>query len=336
MEANLLAKKLPNAPVTLNLEAYINILKGNFKVAEKKLKKSLKIDSKNYKTLYAMARLFIVKKEWNNALEMLHKISKPNGALNFNVLRTIVQVYSKIGNLGKALEVVSDFSGKNPKNYDVKVFLAEVLYKNKNEKQAIKVLREAKTLEPERIKASVMLSSIFALKKDYEKSEREFLDILEKRPNYVPALLQLGRIGEMRKDTEKAIKFYKKTLAVEPDNTVALNNYAWILAEKGTDLDKALNYAQTAKSKEPKSLPITDTLGWIYLKKNMYALAITNFEQCVRKLPSHPIYNFHLGLAYYKQGKVFKAKAHLKKAIKLKKDFNGVEEAVKIINSIKG
>jgi len=115
---------------------------------------------------------------------------------------------------------------------------------------------------------------------------------------------------------------------------MALNNYAWILAEKGDELGKAMEYAQTAKSKMPKSLPVTDTLGWVYLKKNIYTLAISNFSMCVKKEPGNPIYNFHLGLAYYKSGDKANAKRYLGASLKLKKDYDGSKKAREVLSKL--
>ena len=55
---------------------------------------------------------------------------------------------------------------------------------------------------------------------------------------------------------------------------MAANNLAWRYAEDGGNLDVALSLAQTAKRKLPDSPEVSDTLGWIYLKKDLDTQAV--------------------------------------------------------------
>ncbi len=75
-----------------------------------------------------------------------------------------------------------------------------------------------------------------------------------------------------------------------PDNPVALNNMAYALAETGGDLDAALNMAQRAKQRLPHRLDVLDTLGWIYMKKNLSDSAIQLFREIVRQDPNRSTY----------------------------------------------
>ena len=52
------------------------------------------------------------------------------------------------------------------------------------------------------------------------------------------------------------------------------------VADQGNDLDLALSYAQKAKSKAPADPMIADTLGFVYLKKN---LPLCTHQQIARK-----------------------------------------------------
>ncbi len=64
---------------------------------------------------------------------------------------------------------------------------------------------------------------------------------------------------------------------------MALNNLAFLMAETGGDLDDALTKAQRAKQLLPSLYEISDTLGWIYLKKNLADKAIDIFKDLVAK-----------------------------------------------------
>jgi tetratricopeptide (TPR) repeat protein len=64
--------------------------------------------------------------------------------------------------------------------------------------------------------------------------------------------------------------------------------------------------ARTATRGLPGSAPIQDTLGWIYYKKGLAALAIQPFQKSVELDPNNSEYSFHLGLAQAKAGASFK------------------------------
>src|SRR5437879_13688046 len=82
-------------------------------------------------------------------------------------------------------------------------------------------------------------------------------------------MMQLGLLMDGTGRREQAKPIYEQILKIEPDHPVALNNLAFIKAEEGQDLDEALTMAQRARQGMPSSPDIMDTLGWIYLTKNL-------------------------------------------------------------------
>src|ERR1035441_10543541 len=123
------------------------------------------------------------------------------------------------------------------------------------------------------------------------------------------ALQFAGRKQEARDAYEQAIK-------LDPQNGVALNNLAFLMAEAGFgDLDTALTYAQRAKQVMPNLSEVQDTLGWIYLKKNMSDNAMDVFQTLVNQKPDNATYRFHLGMAYAQKGDKPKALQELQRAL---------------------
>jgi Flp pilus assembly protein TadD len=91
-------------------------------------------------------------------------------------------------------------------------------------------------------------------------------------------------------------------LKIQPDNPVALNNLAYLKAEKGIDLDQAQTMAQRARQRAPNSAEIADTLGWIYIKRNLSEEAVRVFQDLVAKDPKNPKFHYHYGMALYEKG----------------------------------
>jgi tetratricopeptide (TPR) repeat protein len=119
-------------------------------------------------------------------------------------------------------------------------------------------------------------------------------------------------------DAAKSRPLYELVIKVEPDNVLALNNLAFALAEEGGDLNLALTYAQRARQKSPESPEIADTLGWVYVRKNLSDNAIRIFQELVRKDPNHSTWRFHLAAALYQKGDKPSARRELEAALRSK------------------
>jgi Flp pilus assembly protein TadD len=121
-------------------------------------------------------------------------------------------------------------------------------------------------------------------------------------------LLHLGRTAEAK-------LLYESTFTLQSDNPIALNNLAYLIAEKNGDLDTALTFAQRARQKWPHVSAVSDTLAWIYLKKNLQDNAIEILENVVSQSPNQPTFHYHLGAAWLQKGNKAKARTELEKAL---------------------
>ena len=98
-----------------------------------------------------------------------------------------------------------------------------------------------------------------------------------------------------------------------------------MLAESNGNLDVALQLAQTSRGL-PDDPFVSDTLGWVYYKKNLANLAIPPLRRSIEKAPGNAVVHFHLGLAYAKTGDTASARSSLERALKLQPDFPSAEE----------
>jgi Flp pilus assembly protein TadD len=78
---------------------------------------------------------------------------------------------------------------------------------------------------------------------------------------------------------------------------------------------------------------VSDTLGFIYYKKNLMSLAVSTLKTSTEKAPNNPVYQYHLGLAYASAGDAVRARASLQKALTLKPDFDGAVQAKDLLAS---
>jgi Flp pilus assembly protein TadD len=154
-------------------------------------------------------------------------------------------------------------------------------------------------------------------------------------PENLKLSMSLAGLYERNKRFDDAINQYKTILTKKPDNLLANNNLAALLADYKTDeesLSMAKNIAD--KLKNIKQPIIQDTVGWVYYKTGNYSEAVSVLEQVVTAAPEVNVFNYHLGMAYHKLGDNEKARNHLKISLAGEKDFTGKDEAQKTLDKL--
>ncbi|MFL6414397.1 MAG: tetratricopeptide repeat protein, partial [Bryobacteraceae bacterium] len=76
-----------------------------------------------------------------------------------------------------------------------------------------------------------------------------------------------------------------------------------------------MTWAERAKKKQPNSPEISDTLGYVYLKKNRNAEALQIFKQVVQESPKNSTFRLHLAMALLKEGDKQAARTEAQRAL---------------------
>jgi len=131
---------------------------------------------------------------------------------------------------------------------------------------------------------------------------RTYERALEANPTSGPLNLVVGSLYEMQQRPDDAIERYEEAIRLAPELAVAKNNLAYLLAEKGANLDRALDLAQEAKAQLPDNPNAADTLGWVLLKKDVPSAAIDYLKEAVGGMQpdnaQRSLVRHHLALAY--------------------------------------
>jgi tetratricopeptide (TPR) repeat protein len=226
------------------------------------------------------------------------------------------------------------FVEKYPKNVNGLMALAQVYAAQRDAAKSEETLKRVIQLSPTELTAYAMLGRVYIAQNRLEDARKQFEDIFAKEPKALGAATMIGMIYEMQGRKSEAKRQYEKVVQLDANAGVASNNLAWMYAEDGGNLDLALQLAQTAKSKMPDRPEVSDTLGWVYYKKDLATLAVPALREAVEKDPQNPQYQYHLGLAYAKTGDRRKAKEALQRALTIKNDFSGAEEAKKVLDTL--
>lgn len=291
----------PNSAVVHTAAGMLAQAKNDHASARQAFNRALVADPTSYQALAGLLTAEMQGKQFGNAKALIEKqlADRPDDP---NVLMMAAQTYNAIGD---AFEME-------------------------------KALKRTVEVDPQSLQAYAMLGKMYYQQGRLDLARRELETYANRAPNSVAANTMLGTILQLQGRNTDARTRYNKALQIDPRAAVAANNLAWIDATSNGNLDLALQLAQTAKARLPNRHEVDDTLGWIYYKKGLSSLAIESLSQSVQKQPDNPSYNYHLALAHHQNGNKAEAKKLLEKAINSKANFEGVDEARKLLEQMAG
>jgi len=187
---------------------------------------------------------------------------------------------------------------------------------------------------PDFLRPYYALARMYLQQNRQDEAVAQYRAALAKNPDQSGPHMLLGTIYEMQQQTDLAVEHYRKALSVNPDFAPAANNLAYILATRPENVDEALAFARTAKEQLPDDPRVMDTLGWVYYQKGLYDSAAAEFADSIEKLPENAVVRYHLGLALFKSGKTDEAREQLEKALSLDADFDGADEARRVLEEL--
>lgn len=274
----------PGSPDVLFQLGVVSLAQSKFKDAEDGFRRSYQLNPADTRGLMGVVESYMVQNRSEDALKLLQTESdkSPNRS---DLLMAIGNTAVRSGRFDLALQTYNRMlglmdKGQNPG--DIYLRIGEVYKRKGDSASAIQALEKARQNQPENVAVLTTLAMV--------------LD------------------AALRRDEAK--KIYEKTLQLDPNNPIVLNNLAFLTADSGGDLNTALTQAQRAKQLMPSLFEISDTLGWVYLKKNLAEEAIDIFKDLVIKAPNQPTFHFHLGMAYQQKGDKAKALDQYKEALK--------------------
>jgi len=193
------------------------------------------------------------------------------------------------------------------------------------------LLKSAIEKAPDNFTSYILLGSVYARRKQVPETIRVYESALRIRKNDVGLMNMLGMLYQEQGEVKKAQEIYNRVLDVDPNSGVAANNLAWIYADSVGDMDKALELARRARLALPRVANVTDTLGWIYSRRQHNSLAIPLLREAVKADPKSGEYRFHLAVALQRSGQKDEARQEITSALKLNAALRSRDEAQEIL-----
>lgn len=221
------------------------------------------------------------------------------------------------GRQPEALQFIAAQINRRPSDAGLYLIQGSALLRAKQLDEAEKALSRARDLDPQNLPALVLLGQVQSALGRPRDAISSFEQAVRIAPNTAGLYTALGAALESQGSWHEAQTAYQKGLAAHPDDAVAANNLAYLLLERGGDVNVALTLAQTARRGMPNLANSADTLGWAYFQNGAYALAASLLDQAVKQAPKNATYHYHLGMAYQKLNNQKKAREELQKSIEL-------------------
>jgi len=255
-----------------------------------------------------------------------------------DALSAAIRIELSARNTAGALRYIDSGLKQSPNDANMLLLAGRTYLSAKDSGRAEASLKKAIEANPSLMEPYTLLGGMYVAQNRLNEARRMFETQIGRKPDDVGAHTMLGMLHATQGKTDLARASFEKVLDIDPRAPVASNNLAYFDAEAGANLDVALNRAQTAKAAAPDDPDFNDTLGWVYVRRGLPALAVTPLEQAIQKDPENPVYHYHLGVAHAKAGDRDRARVSLQKALELSRSipgsFPGADDAKRTLDGL--
>jgi uncharacterized protein (TIGR03790 family) len=174
--------------------------------------------------------------------------------------------------------------------------------------------------------ALAIRGDLLAMRGDRVAARTAYEEATAQSPQIASAQLQLALMADQASQTDAAVERYRRVLAVEPRNVLALNNLAYRLATDAKKPAEALPLAVEAAKLAPQDPTILDTLAWTQYLLGDHAAAVKTMAGALKASPNNVEIRLHAAAIYAASGAKAVAEDQLQLALKLKPSLEGSAE----------
>jgi len=195
---------------------------------------------------------------------------------------------------------------------------------------------------PDATFAYSILAQVYLKNREPNKAVVELQAAADRNPKDIGSRYLLGTIyRDSLGDNTRAKKWYNAVLEINPKMVGALNDMAYLLAEKMDQPDQAISYATKAHDLAPNDFSVSDTLGWIFYRKGDIPRALTLLADAIQKAPetldsrTQAEIRYHLAMAYYMGGDQVLARSAFSSVMQLDQQFaqeSGVPKRIAVLD----
>jgi tetratricopeptide (TPR) repeat protein len=266
----------------------------------------------NIEVQFQLAGLDLADKRFTQAETRLEQLYKKDP---YRALAGLVEAYKMQGQLDKALSRLTQEVGKSP-NITTRSLLADTALQASKYNLALQQYLQLQVILPRSAQLEVRLGTVYRLQGDWTKAIASFERAKELAPRDPLVAAALGDALAAAGRNADAVASYRQMLVLDPENANAMNNLAYALLNTGGTADEAQKLAERALQKSPRNSSFADTLGMVYLKRNLADNAFQVYRGLIQRFPENPVFRYHYALSLTQMGQKEKAKTELEAALR--------------------
>lgn len=314
-------KMNPGSGISVLLEASALLQKSEFDEARTLLEKILKANPNQADTLRQLAVLDLLQKRYKDADDLFRKAYTVDPS-DLRAVQGLAEVHFQQNDPDKAIAVIADEVKKQPQRPDLKKELANAELRARRFDQAIadyqSIIDRYKDTPIEQADFYNRIGVTYSIEGNYPKAIENMQKARQLAPANIAYISTLAQFYDNAGKPQEALSGYRDAMKIDPNNAVVLNNLAYLMTQTGGNLDEALTLAQRAKQQLPNMTEVSDTIGWIYIKKNLSDSAIEIFRDLTAKVKDNSTFHYHYGMALAQKGDKPHAVQELKSALQYK------------------
>ena len=288
---------------------------GKYDEAERELKDLLSQAPQYRDAQLELGLLALARGKAKEAESIFKRLQQPGQQADQRVVIGLAEAYASEHQLDAALELLGAELKKAPGSTVIRQTLADTAVRAGKYDLALEHYKTMLSANPNSPEVYLRLGETQQRKGDLPAAIGAFQSAILLSPHDPTAAIDLATALQTAGRAAEAKSQYERAMKLQPDNPLVMNNMAYLIAETGGNLDEALKLAQRAAQKAPNEPGISDTLGWIYLKKNLNESAFQIFSNLVKKYPGNATFRFHLAMTFAQKGDKEKARAELESAL---------------------
>jgi tetratricopeptide (TPR) repeat protein len=205
--------------------------------------------------------------------------------------------------------------GKSPNTATIHFPLADTAMRAGRYDLALDHYQQPQIMTPGSPEVYMRLGTLYRLKGDSSKAIASFQAAKELAPRSPLVEGALGDAFRAAGRNAEAMASYRRALALDPQNAILMNNLAYSLLDMGGAQDEARKRGAGPET-SPQNPNFADTVGMVYLKKNLDASALQVFSGLTQRFPDNPVFRYHYALTLTQEGQKAKAKTELQLALR--------------------
>jgi tetratricopeptide (TPR) repeat protein len=302
------------------------------------VKQICEMDANDIDSANKLAGLYVQANDFNSAIDVLKRqISKCNRSedvcrCSINLALTLYEKGDKAEGRALLSKTARQFGNRSEVLIgQVKIWLGELKYEEIKTNVIVWQGEHREDWQTVNEIVNILMKSDMRSTMSAEIAEIILKENVRLNPANVDCMHVYGSLLQLDKRNSEACKIYWTILKVNPDDVVAMNNLAWILADEKNEYQNALVIADKAVELSPNYADLLDTRGVINYKLGNFNQAIDDLKRCVSLYSEmtsfHTASCFHLGQTYVMTANKAKAEEYLSLAVKNNLRTGGLSQA---------